>query len=69
MAVCALHNHLRNDPSLEDFMTENYDASWHVPYVTTYSRLWGHESADAMHVRQPYLSNNENAGSSHSQLQ
>jgi len=25
--VCALHTHLRNDPSLEDFMTENDDAS------------------------------------------
>lgn len=63
LAACVLHNYLRNDVSVEDYVIEHTDAPSQPSYFTTFRRSGGSASEEAMSVRENYRQYFENVGS------
>ena len=63
LAVCVLHNYLRNDVSVEDCVIENTDAPSQFSHVTAFRRSGGSASEEAMSVREKYRQYFANVGS------
>jgi len=63
LAVCVLHNYLRNDVNVEDCVIENTDTLSQFSYVTIFHRSTGRASEEAMIGREKYRQYFKNVGS------